>query len=212
MLTTLTDVGCHAGHAALRVRHALQEHGCQPRGSSTRFRARCPVHESRGLTLSVSQGRVGALMHCFAQCANADILAAIGCCWDDLFDEPRARGQARTLRRPDPLSDLTEHERRFLRGLDIFVLRESLAFASFVADVEPVPWQERVRLAEDGGHADSDAHYWRTTAKLAALASDEQSVRRAHAAAHPDHAQHLVLMTRTEDLERERARGRAGDR
>src|ERR1039458_6860590 len=86
------------GDAVERIRKALEEHDCRPRGG-TKLRARCPVHESHGPTLAVSQGRAGAVIYCHAQCATRDILDAIGLCMDDLFDEPRQHDEPRFIRK-----------------------------------------------------------------------------------------------------------------
>lgn len=67
------------------------------RHSGGRYRARCPVHLSRGLTLSVSEGDNGKpVVHCFAGCEPAAILGAIGLTWSDFYpkasqseDQPR---------------------------------------------------------------------------------------------------------------------------
>jgi hypothetical protein len=51
--------------------------------------ARCPAHEDGRASLSIREtddGRV--LLHCFAACANGDVLAAIGLRMSDLFDRP----------------------------------------------------------------------------------------------------------------------------
>ena len=42
------------------------------------WRARCPAHESKGLTLSIGEADSGAaLVHCFAGCGAADVLASV---------------------------------------------------------------------------------------------------------------------------------------
>jgi hypothetical protein len=199
------------GDAVARVREALQDHDCRPRGG-VKLRARCPVHGSHGPTLAVSQGRVGAVMFCHAQCDIRDIREALNLSAEDLFDEPLLRDTSRPLpmRRRDPLAELTVPERRFLRGLDLMRLRDNLAFASFVAGTEPAPWQERVQAAEDDCRTGADRNYWRVTAMYAALAGDETYVRRAHKARREQlagvadarfaHEQAVVLMTRAEDL------------
>lgn len=64
--------------------------------------ARCPAHEDRTASLSVAEGGDGrCLVHCFAGCAVADVLGAIGLSMGDLFPEriapqtPAERAQAR---------------------------------------------------------------------------------------------------------------------
>lgn len=51
------------------------------------FRARCPVHGGRTLTLAVKQGDGGVLVHCHAGCPTADVVAAVGLTMRDLFLE-----------------------------------------------------------------------------------------------------------------------------
>jgi len=53
--------------------------------------ARCPAHEDRSPSLSICDGDDGRvlLLHCFAGCSAADIVAAIGLELADLFDRPR---------------------------------------------------------------------------------------------------------------------------
>lgn len=59
--------------------------------SAGRWMARCPAHEDRSPSFSVREmddGRV--LLHCFAGCANEEILAVLGLKFSDLFDRPIA--------------------------------------------------------------------------------------------------------------------------
>jgi len=41
-------------------------------------KARCPAHDDRSPSLSITPGRDAVLFHCFAGCAQADIIAALG--------------------------------------------------------------------------------------------------------------------------------------
>jgi hypothetical protein len=186
------------GDGLARLREALEEHACHPRGSDISLRARCPVHGSRGPTLAVSQGRAGALVKCHAQCATADVLTALGLSWDDLFDEPRERRAdwAPRPRQPEPGPGGV-----LIRALGIIGLREWHRAFPLLPRLSA---QERVELAEWGSQRDADAHYWRTLARYAALASDEDYIRRAYALppGQRTHEQNIVLMTRREDLER----------
>ncbi|MEC4747174.1 CHC2 zinc finger domain-containing protein [Methylomicrobium sp. Wu6] len=52
-----------------------------------RFVARCPAHsdKSPSLTIAEKEGRV--LLHCFAGCEPADVLAAVGLTFADLYPE-----------------------------------------------------------------------------------------------------------------------------
>lgn len=72
-----------------RILDALEHEGMQVRRSGQRARAQCPVHGSRGLTLSISNNTDRAFVHCFAGCADVDVLAALGLTVRDLFDQER---------------------------------------------------------------------------------------------------------------------------
>lgn len=53
--------------------------------------ARCPAHEDRSASLSVAVGDDGrTLLHCFAGCPAADVVAAVGLTIADLFPARRA--------------------------------------------------------------------------------------------------------------------------
>lgn len=71
------------------------------RGKSS-YTARCPAHQDRTASLSVSQGEHGVVLHCFAGCQTDDVLGAIGLTMSDLFPPrdrasmtPAERSQAR---------------------------------------------------------------------------------------------------------------------
>lgn len=73
------------------------------------WRARCPAHDGKSQTLSVRETDTGVvLIHCFASCGVADVLAAVGLSVSDLFPE----------RLPD---------RRFARSRSLMPAREALA-------------------------------------------------------------------------------------
>jgi len=63
----------------------------RPRREGKAWRARCPVHKGKSLTLAIypDDDRVG--LHCFAGCSKDDILAAVGLTWKDLLYVPRER-------------------------------------------------------------------------------------------------------------------------
>jgi len=203
------------GAAVERIRDALTEHGCQPRGPALKLRARCPVHESRGPTLAVSQGRKGAVLRCHAACETVDILTALGLAWDDTFDEPREAASAPrawTPARHQP-TPAEEAGAVIVRAVTVAMTAEAM---TATAPLRPaLSADERVELAEWGSAADADAHYWRVLARWAALACDESYVRQAYKARtkwmttgkredRPSYEQFMVLRTRQEDLERAR--------
>jgi len=75
------------------------------RTGADRWIARCPAHDDRTPSLSIRElddGRV--LLHCFAGCAAADVLAAVGLEMDALFPE-RPIGDRRPERRPFSAED-----------------------------------------------------------------------------------------------------------
>ncbi len=67
--------------------------------SDGQFTARCPAHEDRSPSLSVTEGRNGqVLVHCFAGCSVDDICGAVGLEVSDLFPDG-GRDRARDPRR-----------------------------------------------------------------------------------------------------------------
>ncbi len=65
--------------------------GVRPVGPN-RWTARCPAHEDRSPSLSVTVTDDGkTLIHCHAGCDTDDVLAAIGLTWKDLYPEDRWR-------------------------------------------------------------------------------------------------------------------------
>src|ERR1035441_10359798 len=128
------------GDATERIRVALEEHDCRPRGGA-KLRARCPVHESHGPTLAVGQGRAGAVMYCHAQCNTRGILDAIGLCMDDMFDEPRQRDEPRFIRKAVvPAAGAEMAGRVIIQALRIVMLRGEMAAEAHGPEV---PWALR---------------------------------------------------------------------
>ena len=75
------------------VRSRLEGCGCNPRGEN-RIESRCPAHEDRDPSLSVSVGDGDdgqVLLHCHAGCNTLQIISALGLSWPDLWDEPNGR-------------------------------------------------------------------------------------------------------------------------
>jgi putative DNA primase/helicase len=67
---------------------------------------RCPAHDDRHPSLSVSNGDGKVLLHCHAGCELADILTALGLEQRDLFDQPRQNGHRRILRTHDYVDEV----------------------------------------------------------------------------------------------------------
>lgn len=67
--------------------------------------ARCPAHDDGGPSLAIREcddGRV--LLHCFAGCSTADVVAALGLTMSDLFPP------SNTPRRPPPAPGVSRRE------------------------------------------------------------------------------------------------------
>lgn len=72
---------------------ALERAGCDPRRNGTGHKARCPGHDDRTASLSVTEGDDGrALVHCHAGCDAALVISTLGVAWQDLYP-PRERGR-----------------------------------------------------------------------------------------------------------------------
>ena len=77
------------GNALARLTEALEARGCKVRGGSP-----CPAHDDRQESLSIGQGRVGALVKCHVNppCSTDAILEALGMSAADLRDDcPRGQ-------------------------------------------------------------------------------------------------------------------------
>jgi hypothetical protein len=69
-----------------RILAALTARGIEPRRAGKGWSARCPAHEDRRASLSISQGdNGGAVLHCHAGCGPAAVVAAIGLTLADLM-------------------------------------------------------------------------------------------------------------------------------
>ena len=61
--------------------------GVRQTGDS-KWLARCPSHEDRSPSLSISETNDGTiLIHCFAGCGGADVVGAVGLEWSALFPD-----------------------------------------------------------------------------------------------------------------------------
>lgn len=92
-----------------------------------RWLARCPAHDDRSPSLSVRQTNDGTvLIHCFAGCSAADVVAAVGLEFRELFAPTAsfAKHRNRPLRRSMPA-------REGLATLD----HEAMAVAIIAADI-----------------------------------------------------------------------------
>ena len=65
---------------------ALAERDCNPTPNAAGWSARCPAHDDRRPSLSISEGDDGrALLDCKAGCATENVVDAIGLRMPDLF-------------------------------------------------------------------------------------------------------------------------------
>lgn len=69
--------------------------------------ARCPAHDDKSPSLSIGEGRDGAvLVHCFGGCSAAEVLGAVGLRLGDLFPYDPSYYAAPRKRRIPPLDAL----------------------------------------------------------------------------------------------------------
>lgn len=88
-----------------RVHRALADAGCEPRRSGSGWSAKCPAHDDRNPSLSLSAGDDGrALVACHAGCTADAVCSALGLELRDLMPEAdpphRRNGQHRTPSKP----------------------------------------------------------------------------------------------------------------
>jgi len=78
--------------------------------------ARCPAHQDKSPSLSIADTGTRTLIHCFAGCEAADVLAAVGLGWRDLYrDEWKAAREAAAHQRVKlPRSDPLDVERKII--------------------------------------------------------------------------------------------------
>lgn len=61
----------------------------RPRREGRAWRARCPAHGGKSLTLAIYAGDDRSTVHCFAGCSSDDVLAAVGLTWKQMFYEDK---------------------------------------------------------------------------------------------------------------------------
>lgn len=104
-----------------------------------RYVARCPAHVDKNPTLSIREMESGKiLLHCFAGCSAAEIVAAAGIDIEELFP-PRDDAGGRPEARPFPASDA-------LRCV-AFEALVVVAAASAMVTGEPLAAVDRERLS-----------------------------------------------------------------
>jgi putative DNA primase/helicase len=90
------------------------------RRSGAWWRCRCPVHESRGLTLALRDGEFGLVVKCFAGCSRADIFIELrrrGLLAQDVGGKDEGPNPAEIERRRE--ADARDRERRIALACDI---------------------------------------------------------------------------------------------
>lgn len=89
--------------------------------------ARCPSHPDRSASLSIGEGNNGGiLVHCFAGCAPADVLASVGLTLGDLFPE-RLKPQTPQERRAQQQA---MRETRWAAALDVLCFEAAVIQAA----------------------------------------------------------------------------------
>lgn len=57
------------------------------RTGQNRYTAKCPAHPDKSPSLTVAEKEGRVIFHCFAGCEPADVLAAVGLTFSDLYPE-----------------------------------------------------------------------------------------------------------------------------
>lgn len=87
----MTIAATTSGRSLERIVEALTQYGMKPRQQRPEdFMALCPAHEDQRASLHINydHGEQRTLLHCFAGCDFADVLAGIGLQVSDAFDKP----------------------------------------------------------------------------------------------------------------------------
>lgn len=83
----------------------ILQHLDKVKKSGKGYQARCPAHDDGGPSLSLREGDDGrVLLHCFAGCTTASVMAAIGLKLADLFPQTGA------TRKPPPAPGVSRRE------------------------------------------------------------------------------------------------------
>lgn len=114
----------------------------QVRQRGNGWTARCPAHEDKGPSLSITEGDDGrVLLHCFAGCSAVDVVGAIGLTLADLFDRPDWKSEAGNLQRLNA--------RRFSREADWAAALGVLATEAGIVEIAATETASGVTLAPD---------------------------------------------------------------
>jgi hypothetical protein len=77
------------------------------RTGAGKWRARCPAHGSRGLTLAIAERDDRVLIRCHAECETEAVMRAVGLQMSDLYEKPLNHSLER-IRRPWSASDVLD--------------------------------------------------------------------------------------------------------
>jgi hypothetical protein len=88
------------------------------RASADRWQARCPAHQDRSPSLTITDTREGTiLIRCWAGCRTADVLSAVGLSFKDLFAGPPPSPEAlREATARQQAQEARARARRFAHG------------------------------------------------------------------------------------------------
>ena len=141
------------GQAATKLLDKLDK--VKPTGAN-KWLARCPAHDDNNPSLAITSIDGRALVHCFAGCETADVVAALGMRMPDLFDSPKERiyryDNGRTVRRdykPDGKKKITQPNT--LNPPELYHLAKVRAAAAEGRPIFLVEGEEDVRALESLG-------------------------------------------------------------
>ncbi len=131
------------------------------KGSNGKYRARCPAHDGKNLTLSVKERGDGkAQLTCFKDCTADEIMAAIGLKTRDLYPEsnltPIQRKQYARRRTQADLDAALRHELLMLvlyvgQRIDSRSLEKNTNFRKLRPEWRPFPdehWEREILAAK----------------------------------------------------------------
>lgn len=116
------------------------------RKSGKGWMARCPAHDDRTASLSITEAPDKVLVRCFAQCRTDDVLGAVGLAFKDLFpprhwpESPEERRQHRRHMR----------EVAYLAALGVLPLEVKVVqlAARLILSGESLEWDDYARLVQ----------------------------------------------------------------
>lgn len=138
----------------MQPRHHVGSASAQPlldrldrvRKSGDGWMARCPAHDDKTASLSITERDGKVLVHCFACCRTEDVLAAVGLRFKDLYpprwwpESPEARREQRRV----------ERQRAFERSLAVLPMEAKIVqlAARTIIEGGELDWEDYARLAQ----------------------------------------------------------------